>query len=269
MLFASVVSAQVQLGLSLLPDGKTYQVSMTPETTWLTPMNTTGSAQVVVAVPIAIGSSEAFLVKDLKSQVPGVNWLDDSYVENPPAAPGWTFISFTIKELGTKAIPFEAGVETPLFTFSSATGDCAEGLLLLDNGDPLVQAVVKNKFNVTQNLTVLGMRGNAVTGIGASKIECPEAPVQLPETWISKVIAGPIPAATWVDLAWVNGEGLETLDLQLLNEQGQIIKQHKLSTKPGAQKFHAEVDNMAHGIYSVTFIANGKQKETVRLVVMP
>jgi hypothetical protein len=266
LLLATLATAQVHLSLSLLPDGKTYQVSMTPERTWESPWNTTGSVQVVVAAPVG----EGFLVKDLKSQIPGVSWLDDTYVESPPAAPGWTFISFTIKELGTKGIRYEAGVETPLFTFRSASGDCAKGLQLLDNGDPLVKAVVKNNFNITQSLTVLGMRGNAFAGIAANKVECPELPgAELPETYISKVKASPIPAGSFVDFSWVNGEELFTLELQLFNEQGQIIQQHKLNTKPGAQTFHAELEGKTQGIYSATFIANSKQRETVRLAVMP
>jgi hypothetical protein len=138
---------------------------------------------------------------------------------------------------------------------------------LLDNGDPLVKAVVKNNFNITQSLTVLGMRGNAFAGIAANKVECPELPgAELPETFISKVKASPIPAGSFVDFSWVNGEELFTLELQLFNEQGQIIQQHKLNTKPGAQTFH---EGKTQGIYSATFIANSKQRETVRLAVMP
>ncbi len=264
-MLATLATAQIHLSLTLLDDGKTYQVAMTPESTWESPKNTTGSVQVVVAAPVG----EGFLVKDLKSQVPGVTWLDDTYVESPPAAPGWTFISFVIKELGTKAFRYEAGVETPLFTFRSASGDCANGLQLLSNDDPMVRAVVKDKFNVTQSLTVLGMRGNAFNGLVENKVECPEQLQALPESWVSEIKASPLPAASFVDFKWVNGEGLQSLELQLFNEKGQIIKQHKLNTNPGAQTFHAETDRMSQGLYSATFIANGKQRQTLRLTVMP
>ena len=239
---------------------------MTPEATWQSPQNTTGSAQIVVAVP----SAQPFLAAGIESKIPGVTWLDESYVESPAAAPSWQFISFTVKELGTKSIPFEAGVETPLFTFRSASGDCAGGLLLLENSDPLVQDVVKkNNFNITQNLTVLGMRGNAVKGIGESKIECPEKQPAISTKWISKVKASPIPASTHLDLSWVNGEGLQTLELQLFNDKGQIIKTHVLSIAPGDQAFRVKTETLAQGLYSGTFIANGKQKESFRMAVMP
>lgn len=265
LLSTVVVSAQVKLKLSLLPDGKTYEVSMTPESTWESPLNTTGSVQVVVAVP----GSDPFLVKNLESKIQGITWSDDSYVENPPAAPGWQFIAFTVNELGNRSMPFEAGKETPLFSFCSAKGDCSEGILLLDNNDPMVKAVVKNKFNITQNITVLGMRGNACAGIAQAQVDCPEKPVEQAESWVSKVKANPIPAATYVDFSWVNGEGLETLELQLFNDKGQVIKKNKLNTKPGAQTFQVELDKLSQGIYSATFIANDKQKETLRLTVMP
>lgn len=265
LLLGTFASAQVKLSLTLLPDGKTYQVAMLPETTWTTPQNTTGAVQVVVAVP----GTEPFLVKNLESKLPGVTWLDDSYVENPDAAPDWQFISFSIKELGTKNIPYEAGVETPLFIFRSASGDCHNGLQLFDNNDPVVKAVAKNKFNITQNFTVLGMRGNAFAGIAHTAVDCPQLPTDQPENWIGKVKASPIPAGSFVDFSWVNQAGVESLELQLFNDKGQIVQQHTLSTKPGAQTFHAELSAKAQGIYSATFIANGKQRETVRLAVMP
>ena len=130
-----VLNAQVKLSLTLLPDQQTYLVSMTPEVTWAAPMNMIGSAQIVIRLP----ADKPFLAGNIKSLVPGVSWADNALIEKPASASDYSFICFVLNELGTKSIPFHAGVETPLFTFVNLEPGCVGLMELVENNNATIQ----------------------------------------------------------------------------------------------------------------------------------
>jgi hypothetical protein len=161
--------AQVKFNLSLMPDQRTYLVSMVPETTWPSPQNTVASVQVVLQTY----ADKAFLAGEIKSMIPGISWSDNAYVEKPSAADNHNFVCFVLNERGTNKISFEAGLETPLFTFVNLEPGCVGIVELVENNSTIVQNVVQNdRLNITQNMTVLGARGNAYTGVVNKTTDC-------------------------------------------------------------------------------------------------
>ena len=112
--------AQVNFQLDLMPDRKTYVVSMVSTETWAYPQNITGTAQVTVRIP----ANTRFTAGRITSLQQGVQWLDNARIERPVADPTHDYVSFSLVTMATKNIPYVRGVETPLFTFQNLQNDC-------------------------------------------------------------------------------------------------------------------------------------------------
>ncbi|MEK7255235.1 MAG: Ig-like domain-containing protein, partial [Bacteroidota bacterium] len=145
----------IEYELELLPDGR-YQVSMTPDTTWLFPQSITGTAQVTIVAPTG-----GFHVVNLTNLQPGVEFLDNVRVNAPAENPGYDYISFGLQTLGTAGIPYQKGVKVPLFTFENGGICTGQNVFLMDdNTDPFSPPNSANS-NAGQQLTTVGSGSDA------------------------------------------------------------------------------------------------------------
>ncbi len=243
---AGVLNAQVKFGLSLLPDQETYLLSIKAEKSWTAPRNITGSVQVVVKVPADV----PFIAGKIQSLIPGLSWSDNALVVQPSAAPGYNFVCFVLNEPGTKNIPFEEGVETPLFTFKNLEPGRTAKLELTLNDDPMVQKVVKvDHFNITQNITVLGANGNAFTGIFG---HTPSTTTAVPQIeLLEKLKVYPVPAMDFIQVNWESHAAKAELPsrLQAMNAAGQVIATYPLNKQVGQQSLRVDVSAWPAGLY--------------------
>lgn len=258
--------AQVRYNLSLLPDQRTYLVSMVPDQSWDAPLNAVGSAQVVVK----LNADKNFLAGQIKSLVQGISWVDNAYIERPASAPESNFICFALNERGTKNINFQEGVETPLFTFVNLEPDCIGALELVDNNDPQIQAVIyKDQINITQSITVLGARGDAYTGILNGRTDCTLLSTSTDAKEIVKNLRMyPVPASDVLQVAWENLPG-SSADKLLINDMlGRQMLLENLSATGGEQQLRLNVADFPTGLYTATLLNSTGDKQAFRFVVI-
>lgn len=259
------IGSQVRLNLSLMPDRQTYLVSMLPDQSWQAPMNAVGSAQIVIQTDAA----KPFLAGQIKSLVPGVSWLDNAYVESPGAAPQYRFICFALNEPGTRNIAFQAGVETPLFSFVNLEPGCAGPVNLIDNNDPLIQQVVsKNHLNVTQNITVLGARGNAFSGIAVNNADCSELQTKTEEFIVSNLKIYPVPATDILQMHWELAPEQNIDKLLVTDMIGRQLVLETIKPLAGAHQYNLDVATFPTGLYLATLINKEGKRQSFRFTVL-
>lgn len=264
--FAPLLQAQVKFNLSLLPDQRTYLVSILPETTWPVPHNTVGGVQIVIKKE----AGRPFMAGEISSFIPGLTWWDNAYVESPGQAPEYDFVCFVLRERAVRDIPFNAWVETPLFTFVNLMPNCAGPLELVENTDPMVQAVVyHDRINITQNMTVLGARGNAFSGVLDGIADCTVASqVNTPESGVKNLRVFPVPADQTLQVFWETLPGGEVDKLLIGNALGQVLKVQKLFTAGGEQNIELDVSGLAAGVYTGTLLDIGGGRQSFRFIVV-
>ncbi len=265
LLNQQTVWAQVRFNLSLMPDQRTYLVSMVPETTWPSPQNTVGSVQVVVQTQ----ADKAFLAGEIKSMIPGLSWSDNAYVEKPPAADQYNFVCFVLNERGTNKIPFEAGLETPLFTFVNLEPGCIGPLHLVENSNVTVRNVVQNdRLNITQNLMVLGARGNAYTGIVNKTADCTVLNTSSNAgSPVENLRVFPVPASNLLNISWVNKSSKSANSLFVSNMLGKTVALENLSEMRGEQHIQLDVSNYPTGLYQAILSNAANERVAFRFLV--
>lgn len=264
---APVLQAQVKFNLSILPDNRTYLVSVLPETTWPVPLNMVGSMQIVIKKE----TGSPFMVGELTSLVPNVSWWANAYLESPNAAPEHDFVCIVMRERAVKDIVFNAGVETPLFTFVNQFPNCAGPLELVENDDPDVQAVVNfDRINITQNMSVLGAQGNAFSGVLQSTADCTVVATNVDDTEspVRNLRVFPVPANRRLQIFWENTPGKEVDRLIVSNAAGRVVAVHKVAPMSGAQNIELDIKDLSAGIYSGALLAGSGTIQAFRFVVI-
>lgn len=259
------LNAQAKLKLSLMPDQETYLVSMIPEVTWQMPLNIVGSAQVVLQVE----ADRPFSAGEITSMIPGISWIDNAYVESPASAPAYNFVCFVLNEQGTREIPFEDGVETPLFTFKNIEPGCVGMIELVDNTDLRTKKIAyKDQLNITQNLAVVGARGNAVTGIEGEGANC-EVLQSVYESIpiVSNLLVYPVPTANLLQISWENVTGKEVSQLQITDPLGRELELEKNIPGFDQQKIDLDVSDFPNGLYNASLVANSGERQFFQFIV--
>lgn len=259
------VQAQVKLKLSLMADQQTYLVSMLSESTWEAPMNKVGAAQVVIRME----AGRPFLAGNITSLISGISWMDNAYVNSPPSAPEYSFVCFALNERGTGKIPFEAGVETPLFSFTNLEPGCVGQIELVENKDRLIQKVVhKDRLNITQNMVVLGARGNAWSGVAGGGADCAavvqasnEAPI------VSNLRVFPIPTTDALQITWENSEGPTVEKLVVSGLLGRPLMLEKIIPGLKTQQISLDVSSFPTGLYTGSLVNAAGERQFFQFIV--
>lgn len=257
--------AQVKFGLSLLPDQETYLLSLKAEKSWTAPMNITGAVQIVIKTPATL----PFTVGKIQSLIPGLSWSDNALVVQPSGAPEYNFICFVLNEPGAKSIPYQKGVEVPLFTFKNLEPGRAAKLELTLNDDPLVKKVVQqDHINITQNITVLGANGNAFTGVFGEQSNTTTALPQI--DILEKLKVFPIPAHDFVRIHWESTAAKADVPslLQVFSATGSLIATYPLSRQVGQQQLRVDVSNWPAGLYAFKARADSGKLQTFKCLVL-
>ena len=264
-------TAQVSFQLSLMPDRKTYLVSMTPTQTWAYPKNITGTAQVTVRIPANV----RFTAGRITSLQQGVKWLDNARVERPAADRSHDYVSFSLTSMATKAIPYQANVETPLFTFTNIQNDCVGKVELVDNADATTQNVVAEGFNVKNHISVLAMHGEAFAAVpqGSRVADCSTTTnAQDLNNGLYVQTVYPTPATDLVTIEWTDSQVSKAQNTVLIvtDVLGQEIINQKidpLSIKGSVNKIELDVRPWASGVYLFHFVNDKGVSPSQKIVV--
>jgi hypothetical protein len=258
------LQAQVRFNLSLMPDQQTYLVSMLPDATWQMPENIVGGAQICLQMP----AGKPFLAGQIKSLIPGTTWIDNAYFEKATATADFQYVCFSLSEMGTKAIPFSAGVETPLFSFKNLEPGCIGVLELVENNDPVTKAVVaKDRVNITQNMTVLGAGGNAYAGLLNGRVDCALISTTEEHPIVSKLRVFPVPATDVLQVAWENSETSKISKLLVNDMLGRQMALENTSAVAGEQQLRLDVASYPTGLYLASLVNQAGERQSFRFIV--
>ena len=258
-------NAQIKFKLSLLEDGKTYQVSMLPEVTFKAPLNLTSTGQVTIKVP-----SKGFAVDQIFNLQAEVIWEPNSLTEAPSESPDFDYISFGLVSQGTKNIKYETDVEIPLFAFTNFL-ECQGEIALIDNlTDPFAPPNSK-QVNVGNQLTVLGAQGDAYIGNTIEdKVPCAGYVTTIENINASKINLSLFPNPTSDYLAanfdW-NRKG-ETAQLMVLDMSGKSVMEQEITINQGVNQTRLEVQNLAQGNYFLEITGSGWKITSEQFVKM-
>jgi len=266
MLLSTLVSAQVKLNLSYDAATKVYTVSALPEVTWNAPLNMINTAQIVLRVDAGVPFTPG-----ITTLVDGLIWADNAYVELPDVAPGYTFVCISLVNGPTTKIGIANEKEVPLFAFTNVGGDCVGKIALLDNSDPMVQAVRANGYNITQNLPILGAKGNAFAGVLTSSVDCAVSSSTKEEPrLIDGVMVSPVPADKTVNVQWTQVSDQHALrQIVVCDAKGSEVLRERISNGKGPHALTIQVENWQAGLYRLRFVSDqGHQTKAWNLMVI-
>ena len=252
LLLSMAASAQVKFNLRYEEATKVYTVSLTPEVTFNSPHNMVSSGQIVLRV-----DADAAFTPGITSMVDGLVWADNAYLDYPADAPEYMFVCISLVNGPTTKIGLTADKEMPLFSFINVAGGCPGKVELLDNNDPMVQAVRATGYNVTQYLPVLGARGNAFSGILNSAVDCSSSSGTTTELQIiDEVLISPVPADKTITVQWTQLSDQHRLQqIVICDAKGSEILREKISEGKGKHTQHINVENWKAGMYRLRFVS--------------
>lgn len=126
-----------------------FTISLLPDTTVTSPLNTTVTAQVTLKVPTG-----GFLVDNFQNLLDGVLFQENGRSTAPSEAPEFDYIVFGLTTLGTRNIPFEKGVKVPLFSFENSGTSTGKQVFLIENFTDPFYPPNSEDDNVGQQITV-------------------------------------------------------------------------------------------------------------------
>jgi hypothetical protein len=248
--FSGSLFSQVKFNLTYQLETQTYIVSVIPETNYPEPKNMIGSAQIVLRAKF----SENF-TPVITSLVEGLVWADNAYVDYPVESPEYTFVCIALANGPTKKIQFSTDKEVALFSFKNANGDCPGRIELISNEDEMVQTVRTSGYNVTQNLGVLGARGNAYAGVLNGTIECSVTGTKMTNDRIlGDILIAPVPADKRITISWENQQDVkQRIEMVIMDSKAREVYREKVDGIKGENSLNVDVSSWASGVYTVRF----------------
>lgn len=248
MLVSQQAEAQVQYQIEWMPEQEKYQVSLVSDKTYEGVDNITATAQVTIKVPTG-----KFEIQNLQSLQPGVDWEANSFYNAPEEAPHADYISFGLKSMGTKVIPYQKGVKTPLFSFENIEG-CVGAIQLVSSQEDPFMPPNSRKANIGNQITVYGARGNAYAGnVDGGKADCKSSLTSTVRDWTavasSRIYPSPATDNINLDLDW--NENNTAVTFSIFDINGKKIKQKTHTLTRGANQLQFDIQALHPGTYSI------------------
>ncbi|MEM6319864.1 MAG: gliding motility-associated C-terminal domain-containing protein [Bacteroidota bacterium] len=164
--FGATLSAQVEGKIILLPDNKTYQVSVIPVTSLSAAFSITNSAQITLVAPT--GGFELTRLRGITG-----DWMISGFAKSPSENHSADYYSVQLNSPLTDVV-YTANEEIILFTFENSAICVGDVSIIDDNNDPFLPP--NSQFlNVGNLFTIRGIGPvNAYQGSAVGSASCPE-----------------------------------------------------------------------------------------------
>lgn len=246
LLMTNWLGAQVKFKLVLLEDGKTYQVSLIPDVTYINPLNITSTGQVTLKVP-----SKGVVIDQFFNLQEEVIWEQNSLTEAPIESPDFDYISFGLVTPATKNINYETGVEVPLFAFTNLL-ECQGSITLIDNMTDAFAPPNSKNVNVGNQLTILGADGDAYIGnVLEHSVPCGGNLTSLEHIELNKINLSlfPNPSVDYLTTSFDWARKGEMAKLTILGRNGQVVIEQEIVIQKGENTAVVDVQKLAQGNY--------------------
>ena len=264
LLFSQGIMAQVKYQLTLLPDNKTYLVSLIPQKTWDYPLNLTSTAQVTIKVP-----SDKEFTAAVTNMNPDVKWIDNSYIESPQSDPAHTYVSFGLVSLGTDKIIYKENEEVMLFSFQNIADDnCIGKISLIDNEKDAFKGKDAETWNIGNQISVLAAEGDVYNGNLRTDADCSKITGIKDFYNDVNVKAYPIPAQNQFTIEWTAVVANPKTVIQIETMDGRIIEKRDVSVNTGQNKADFDFTSLPGGGYNFSFISEGKSSKRYQFLII-
>ncbi|MFK7934836.1 MAG: gliding motility-associated C-terminal domain-containing protein [Saprospiraceae bacterium] len=176
-LFPFFASAQLEGKITLLPDQKTYQVSVISSADWSPPASNTPGGQITLVVPAG-----GFFLVNLQNVTGG--WTHNTTVRRPIENPESDYLAIALTD-PINNFTYVPGQEIILFTFQNF-GICTGPVRLINNDSDPFMPPNSQSVNIGNQFTVLA----AGPGVNAYSGNSPMEEVVCPDTDNCQMVVG-------------------------------------------------------------------------------
>jgi hypothetical protein len=254
--------AQVQFKIERMGETNNFMVSAVSSETFDTPKNLVSTAQVTLTVPTG-----DFEMDKIVNLYPDAKWRVNGRSNAPKENAKQDYLYFGLENLGTAALRFTKGKETPLFLIQAKT--CNTSLTLMDNKKDPFLFPNSERVNVGNQMTILGAGGDAFRGVitGKQEATCIKSKgANLDQTTLRiapNVTNGGIIKAEFFLTEKDKLEG----EMVFFDAAGRSILIQKIQAKKGYNTIDADVSAFPNGSYFVMLSGLKLNPLTERLII--
>jgi len=255
--------AQVKFKITRKDDLKTYVVSMLPEQTLKGAKGITGTAQVTLRVK----NEKSFVLNNLKSANENAEWSNGATLKSPDGARDYDYLSFNLKNMGTRAYNFTEGKEIELFSFQNAGEQLDAAVEIIDNENDVLVKNPRTEFNVRNQISVLGYgHRNAYTGNAGTLMN----PVDISKKLrIQKLYPNPAVEKTTVVYENLLDETTGDLFVTILDSRStREVVRKKVSMGAGQFSIDLSLEDLTEGSYLVHIEKDGVRIGTAQKLMI-
>lgn len=254
--------AQVQFKIERMGETNNFMVSAVSSETYDNPKNLVSTAQVTLLVPTG-----DFEMDKIVNLYPDAKWRVNGRSNAPKENTKQDYLYFGLENLGTAALRFTKGKETPLFLIQAKT--CNTSLTLMDNSKDPFLFPNSERINVGNQMTILGAGGDAFRGTISGKqeatcIKSKSATLDKGTLRIAPNIAsGGTVRAEFFLSEKDNTEG----EMVVFDVSGRSVFIQELHAKKGYNTIDVDVSNFANGSYYIMVSGLKPSPLTERLII--
>lgn len=255
--------AQVKFKVTRQDDLKTYVVSMIPEQSLKGTKGITGTAQVTLRVK----NEKSFILNNLKSASEDAEWSNGATLKSPDGARDYDYLSFNLKNMGTRAYNFTEGKEIELFSFQNAGEQLDATVELIDNEKDILVTNPRTVYNVRNQISVLGYgHRNAYSGNAATLVNPEDISKKLR---IQKIFPNPAVEKTTVVYENLLDETAGDLYVSVLDSRStREVVRKKVSMGAGQFSIELSLQDLTEGSYLVHIEKDGVRIGTAQKLMI-
>lgn len=243
--YLPLCQAQVNFGIELSEDQKTYIVSLQSEEDIAPPFNRIGTAQITIKVP----TEAAFEIENLTPAFEHVIWDQNARVNAPEESPDFDYLSFGLLSMGTDLITFEAGRKISLFTFESKNG-CPGEISLVDNETEPFRYPNSRKVNIKNHVSVLGLGMSAYRSNFHQNATCQKQDQATTSNSYEVISMQPNPARDELNLVYNNSSTGE-ITFKIVDATGSPLQEITSHNNASTETISFDLSRFSSGCYFI------------------
>ena len=256
------VHAQVEFKVERMGETNNFMVYAVSSETYDNPKNLISTAQVTLVAP-----TRDFQLDKIVNLYPDAKWRVNGRTDAPKENPNQDYIYFGLENLGTGALKFKKGTETPLFLIQAKT--CESSISLMDNKkDPFVFPNSR-QINVGNQITILGAGGDAFRGNVKDKqvANCLKTSKSTLDPYKIRISPN-ITQGGNVKVEFFRGDkDNENTELVIYDAAGRTTVLQKVTAKKGYNSVDTDISQFPNGTYFISLRGLKDEPLTERLVI--
>ena len=256
------VHAQVEFKVERMGETNNFMVYAVSSETYDNPKNLISTAQVTLVAP-----TRDFQLDKIVNLYPDAKWRVNGRTDAPKENPNQDYIYFGLENLGTGALKFKKGTETPLFLIQAKT--CESSISLMDNKkDPFVFPNSR-QINVGNQITILGAGGDAFRGNVKDKqvANCLKTSKSTLDPYKIRISPNITQGGNVKVEFFRNDKDNENAELIIYDASGRSTLLQKISAKKGYNSVDTDISTFPNGTYFISLRGLREEPLTERLVI--